>query len=64
MHFIFFENVLPFCESPHGSLEKTRSTWHGEKQTQMISLVQALKFYGSAALRSLRGQSPDAAELY
>lgn len=58
-----FENVLLFCEPPHGSQEKNKSTLHGEKQTQMISLVQALKFYGTAALRSVKGQSLDMPEL-
>lgn len=52
-----FENVLLFCESPHGSQEKSRSTRRGEKQTQMISLVQALKFYGTAALGASEGKA-------
>lgn len=40
-----FGNALLFYESFHGSQEKNRSGLHREKQTQMIFLVQALKFY-------------------
>lgn len=43
---------------------ENRSGLHGEKQTQMIFLVQALKFYGTAALWSVKGQGLDMPKLH
>lgn len=64
MHFVSLWKCSLFCESFHGCREKNRSGLHGEKQTQMIFLVQALKFYGTAALWNVRGQGLDMPELH
>lgn len=40
-------------------MERNKSIQRGEKLAQMNSMVGALKFYGAAALASIRGQGLD-----